>query len=476
MRTLLSIFLALGLLLPIAPLHAEETTADWFNPDYLLSDADLNDVHSMTLDDLQRLFSRGYLGTYETEDFYGVVRPASEIVWNAAQEFQLNPRFLAVLLQREQSLIEFQAPSQDRLDWAMGYAICDSCRKDDPRLQRFRGFGNQVHHAARQIRESYLADLDRRNATVSGIGVGREVTINGIPVVPRSQATAALYTYTPHLLGNRNFVRIWHRWFVPTYPSGSLLQDGSTGEVWYIHGDKRRPVTSRAALMSRFDGREPVSVSPAALDAYPIGPAISFPNYSLLRLPSGAVFLLVDDTLRGFASQEALRRMGFSPDEIVDVEPEELEGYLHGEPIRTGDEGARPVLMQDTTTGGVYAVQNGQKQPIVSRQLLQVRFPSFPIQPTAPETLAELPTGLPVSFPDGTLVLAEGSPDVYLISDGWRRHIVDEKAFLAYGWNWNHVIHTDTRSVNLHPQGPDLTAPSEASGFFQTASAPSDTL
>ncbi|MEN9378840.1 MAG: hypothetical protein RJB15_518, partial [Pseudomonadota bacterium] len=51
-------------------------------------------------------------------------------------------------LQKEQSLVTDDTPTQKQLDWAAGYGVCDACSMNDPSLQRFRGFAIQTRRAA----------------------------------------------------------------------------------------------------------------------------------------------------------------------------------------------------------------------------------------------------------------------------------------------------------------------------------------
>lgn len=455
MRHFLAISVLIGLLTPLFPILAKDTS--FIDPNFLLSDQDLTDTKSVSYNDLAALFAHGALATMQVPDQNGFLRSPIDIVWDAARAFRLNPGFLAVLLQREQSLIEDAAPSQDQLDWAMGYAVCDDCRKDDPGIQKFRGFGAQVYMAAERIRESFLDGLTRTGRTPSGISVGKPVTIDGITVTPQTKATAVLYTYTPHLHGNQVFTKLWNRWFVPDYPSGSLLQDTATGTVWLIQNGTRRSMT-RSAFATRFVGRTPIKVTSTVLEAFDEGPAIKYPNYSLVRIPSGTVYLLVDDARRGFASAAAFRATGFSPDEITDIAADSLVGYVEGIPITDGTVSTRAALLQ-APTGGVFAVQDGIKHPIISRELLKARFGTTRPKASSQKILDAITTGNPIDFPDGTLVMGNGNPSVYVIADGQRLPIMDEATFSAYGWLWKQVIKTDDRSLALHPLGEPVLRP-----------------
>ncbi|PJE76475.1 hypothetical protein COV05_03855 [Candidatus Uhrbacteria bacterium CG10_big_fil_rev_8_21_14_0_10_48_16] len=447
----------ISLILVLEPFTRAVASEDFYaNPAYLVSDAEMLDIYSMSLTDVERFLMRGGLASYVGPDVHGVQRSAAEIIYNAALEFDLSPRFLLVLLQREQSLVEDDSPSERQLDWAMGYAVCDSCSKEDPRIQKFKGFGNQVHYAAARIRESYLEDLDYRGYTETGMGPGIEVTIDGTFVTPVNNATAALYTYTPHLHGNENFARIWDRWFTYQYVSGSLLQNKEDGGIWLIQHGERRPITSQTAFYSRFNPDTVVQVSISTLENYPIGAPISFPNYSLLRAPTGTIYLIVDDTRRGFTSAEAFRSLGFSTDEVVDVTWEDLEAYTDGEPLTVASTYTQGALLQDNTTGGIFYVNDTQKHPIYSREVLTNRFADAVITPVTPEDLNVFERSTPVLFQDGTLIAVPGSPDVFVVSEGMRRHIGDELTFYTFGWDWSQVVWTSERAVLEHPLGEPL--------------------
>lgn len=334
--------------------------------------------------------------------------------------------------------------------------MCDDCSKSDPRIHKFKGFGNQVHYATKRIRESYLEDLDTRGFTETGLGPGRAVTIDGMVIVPTNKATSVLYTYTPHLHGNQNFARIWDRWFDARHVDGSLLQDKTTGGIWLIQDGRRRPIASRAAFYSRFNPQNIVQVGPSLIEQYPLGSPIRFPNYSLLRSPGGTVYLLVDDERRGFASQEALRALGFSSDEIVDASWDDLNLYQESEPITTETVYPQGALLQDQSSGGVYFVRNGFKQPIMSREILSAHFSTPSIIPMKTEDLQAYETGNPLLFPDGTLIGAQGSPEVFVVTHGQRRPIVDEDTFISFGWQWHQIVWTSERSVLLHPLGSPI--------------------
>ncbi|HPL93401.1 MAG TPA: NBR1-Ig-like domain-containing protein [bacterium] len=215
--------LILSFIFALAPFSAGAEEGDpVFNPAYVLSDAVMNDYNCMSIGDIQNFLQEkgSTLAWYITEDYQGNLKTAAEIIYMAAQQYQVNPKLLLVFLQKEQSLITLTAPTQNRYDWAMGYGVCDSCAYDNPKIQKYKGFGKQVDNAAGAMR------FYSNNANVYSFinKAGQTVTITGETFTIQNQATANLYTYTPHIHGNKLFFNLYHRYFGdPTGGAGNTI-------------------------------------------------------------------------------------------------------------------------------------------------------------------------------------------------------------------------------------------------------------
>lgn len=459
MKQIFSTFLILSFL--ATPLSGA-LAAD-FNPNYILSDAELEDQTSLSQDAIQRfLESKGSFLAKFTEVVVGVRKTASQIIYDEAQLYGISPKVILAMLQKEQSLITDASPSQDQLDWATGFGVCDSCSKSDPSLATFRGFYNQVSLFAEKVRVNYLRDLGSLGRTLTGWGPGRaKQTLDGYEITPVNNATAVLYTYNPYRGGGRiganfNFWKIWQRYFVREYPDGTLLQEAGQAGVWFLQNGKRRPFATRSALYSRFDPNRIIQVSKNELEKYEVGAPIKFANYSLLRAPWGTVYLLVDDTIRGIASQEVFRTIGFNPEEIVQVTKEDIKSYTEGEKITIASAYPTGGLLQDTKTGAVFFVQDGKKQGIIDRSIMSVNFKSRKPTPVHPDELARYADAGRLALADGTIVTAPGSPAVYVIADGLRRPVVSEEVFEKLGYRWKDIVEVPGKVIELHPLGEPL--------------------
>lgn len=432
-----------------------------FNPNYILADQDLFDYNSLSFDQIRAFLAEkgGSLSTYK-DPITSML--AVDIIYRAAQDYQINPKYIIALLQKEQSLIENGSSIDKKYDWATGYGICDICSMDDPKLLKFKGFYNQVFSATKFIRLELKDNLLPNGKTFTGFGPGLTKKVDGVSVTPANNATALLYTYTPHLQGNELLWTIWLRYFARSYPDGMLLNVEGEREVWLIKDGVRRQFASRSVYSSYYpDFKRVVSVNETELKKYPQGPEIKFPVYSFLRSPKGTVYLLLpNDLIRGFASKEALRQIGINPAEIIDLEQADLAQYAEGQPITTKSIYPLGTLIQNNKTGGIYFVQDEVKHPIPSKAILKTNFGSKKItSQMSPEKLEEFTTGEPVLFRDGDLIKSTSDPAVYLISDKKRRPIASESAFTKLGLEWSNVIVTDDASLLIHELGQPVTDP-----------------
>lgn len=224
-----------------------------FDPGYILSDRVLSDSRSLTEAQVQAFLAEqapGCAFTSETTCLRayrsdlparaasagGQCAPiegesavlASRIVVQVARACLINPEVLLVMLQKEQGLITAVSPTERAYRVAMGYGCPDSAACD----REFYGFASQVYRAAKQLR-SYLLDPGHWRYRVGPVVVKfhPQAACGAAVVDIRTQATAALYNYTPYQpnaaaladprgkgdacssYGNRNFWLDFTEWF-----------------------------------------------------------------------------------------------------------------------------------------------------------------------------------------------------------------------------------------------------------------------
>ena len=128
---LASLLMALTIVMPSA--QAAE-----FDPNYLISDAEITNFKAMDLGDIQRFLDKraGTLKSYVTVDKEGQAITAAETFYKTALDAMINPKYLLVLVQKEMSLLDDTSPKQTQYDWATGYG-CPDGGGCNPRWQGF---------------------------------------------------------------------------------------------------------------------------------------------------------------------------------------------------------------------------------------------------------------------------------------------------------------------------------------------------
>ncbi|MEN9557648.1 MAG: conserved secreted protein [Candidatus Parcubacteria bacterium] len=427
-----------------------------FNPSLVLADSDVYELGPMSYPRLVAFMrSKGALADIMLPDIDGLTKPASEIVWRVANTYRMNPQFLLMLLQKEQSLVEDPAPTERQLDWATGFGVCDDCSKDDPSISDFKGFANQLEYAAKQMRDRYYMRVLTIGHTGTGLAPGRTTLIDGITVVPANIATAALYSYTPHIHGNQNAWKIWNRWFTRHFPNGTAVR-GTDERVWWIRNGEKRPFASTTVASTMIDLEKIVDVGDAELSAYAEGQPINFPNYALLKEPDGRIWLIVDDERRHITDMASFRAFGFNMDEVEEVTPEEIQPYTVGEPITTLSQYPQGQLLEEQATGQVWYAENGTRHLISDAAILGLYFKARKPKKVESSILGSLKAGEPYGLRDGELVKSPISPAVFVIEHGQRRSIPDGDTFEGLGWKWKNIVTIPEITLINYPEGAPI--------------------
>lgn len=458
-----------------------------FDPNLIITDQEMLAWNNLSLSEIQSFLEQknSYLANYRTVNAYGTLKTAAEIIYEAASlnydcedvdlsetpselEIQskckkittVSPKFLIVLIQKESSLIEDNSPSQQRLDFATGYGCFDGLACNP----RWQGFGKQVNSAALQFL-AYMKNPSRYPFKAGQLYTfsNSRGTISTDPllVAPANQATASLYNYTPHVFnGNYNVWQLYQRYFpsgqiklIGKYPNGSLLQVEGEAGVWLIENNQKRPFLSWGALTSRFNTNRIITVEASDLTPYPKGTPLKFPNYSLLKSPSGDIYLIVDDQKRKFASLEIFRGFGFHPDEIISAAHADLSYYRNGKDINESSSYLTGALLQDPQNGGVYFVLDGQKAPIIDKVMLSTKFKNYKIQKSSVAELEKYEKIEPILFEDGVILKSNTVNTVYLISDGKKRAFLNGEVFLNLGYDFSNIIEVSPQLLSLYPFG-----------------------
>lgn len=195
------------LIIPISVFSEVKSAQAAYSAGNLISDAEF--INSTVLDAAGVQSFLNTKGGTRLRTFSENGRSAAQIIADAARSNGISPYVILATIQKEESLVESNYNFDFRVNWAMGYGVCDSCSLDDPDVARRHGFTNQVKSATEQLKWNY--DYWAVNSN-NPYHVGNTELIDGQRVTFVNRATSALYRYTPHLHGNLNFYIIYNRY------------------------------------------------------------------------------------------------------------------------------------------------------------------------------------------------------------------------------------------------------------------------
>lgn len=243
-------------------------------------------------------------------------KSAAQIIWEAAQEYNISPKVLLVTLQKEQSLLTDSWPLFGQYQYAMGAQCPDGPNgaECDP---NYASFSLQIREGAELFRyyldnmtapwwpykRPYQVNYILWNVTATNCG--------GSNVYIESRATAALYTYTPYqpnqaalnnmygegdgcsAYGNRNFWRMFNDWFGTTRSDGFTIAIADNGDPsqWVLYGSiKQRIPDTETKIAWGMQDVQPVTMSASLISSIPEGPNLE----RLYRINGGEQIYFVD--------------------------------------------------------------------------------------------------------------------------------------------------------------------------------------
>ena len=229
-----------------------------FDPGYIISDYQMGNYNSMTEAEIQAFLTaknscantnynyyvalsqnKNYTWHWENGHFVclseekfgdgeviGSGETAAHIIWQAAQDYKINPKVLIVLLQKETGLITDPIPNSGDYRKATGYGCPDTAACSE----KYYGFKNQVRNAAALFRTVLDGGWTNYPLGNNYIQYNPNAACGGSVVNVKNLATSALYRYTPYqpnagaltagygtascgAYGNRNFYLYFEDWF-----------------------------------------------------------------------------------------------------------------------------------------------------------------------------------------------------------------------------------------------------------------------
>lgn len=240
---------------------------------------------------------------------------AAQIIYNTAQQYDINPEALIVLLQKESSLVTDTWPLPSQYRTATGYGCPDGAPCDS----QYFGLTNQLTWGAKL----YHSVLTQNPNWYSPYFVGSNPKIYWNPSTSCGYAplsivnwtTASLYDYTPYRpnqaalnagygngdscssYGNRNFYLYFSDWFGSTQfpqPVGATLyRQSSTGKIYLVANSTRYYIPSPSVMSNyRLSSYGTVAASDSTIQSFTDGGSLT----NIVRDSSGKIYLVNNGT------------------------------------------------------------------------------------------------------------------------------------------------------------------------------------
>lgn len=207
--------------------------------EFLTSKNSCKNTNKALYDEMTSLYSPKYTWHFDNGHFVclseekfgdgeviGEGETAAHIIWQAAQDYKINPQVLLVLLQKEQGLITDTFPNSIQYRSATGYGCPDTAACST----KYYGFKNQVRNAASMFRTVLNGGWTNYPVGKNYVQYNPDPDCGGSVVDIKNKATSALYRYTPYqpsqaalnagygtvecgAYGNRNFYLYFEDWF-----------------------------------------------------------------------------------------------------------------------------------------------------------------------------------------------------------------------------------------------------------------------
>ncbi|MBR3256177.1 RICIN domain-containing protein, partial [Candidatus Saccharibacteria bacterium] len=261
-----------------------------FDPGYIISDFQMGNYNSMDESQIQSFLKSKNscwdtnLGRYTAGDkvsYFSEISPprtwhvkdghfvcmadevfdggtAAHIIYQAAQDYRINPQVLLVLLEKEQSLVTDTFPHSQQYRSATGYGCPDTAACSS----QYYGLKNQIRNAASLFRTVLNGGWTNYPLGNNYVQYNPSASCGGSVVNIRNLATSALYRYTPYqpnaatlggwsdgcnAYGNLNFYKLFEDWF-----------GGITDEMMTVQS--ARIVEGEYIIISSLDNNEVLDV------------------------------------------------------------------------------------------------------------------------------------------------------------------------------------------------------------------------
>lgn len=415
----------------------------------------------------QALVPSGY--SPSTGYSYGGYASAGTVIAAAAAAYNINPQVLLTTLQKEQSLVSGTAGcSTLRYAAATGYGCPDSGTTHDytgVNLYAINGVpvtsvagtcvntASKVGFSQQVIRAAWLLKFGEQRsegnmgwAIISGSWNNSDdlqacyggpmtqgtfqvcpsgnkvyydgyITVDGTAVHIDDGATAALYWYTPHFSGNRNFFNIFVGWFglpyaydtLSAHPNGTLISDG--GNIYLLDNNTRRHITNPWVFQSYGYRWSEVKTASTGDNNLPLGgPLDTLAAGTLFTTDNSPVYVMdvfSGTLMKQHMSYYSFNVLGYTWKDVMYV-PSWVVPAATADGIYTKDRHPAGTVVLPYGVGKIFLMNANDKSHVQNPLAFDSNHFSYARLKGATLSDIQTPEGSPVDIRIGTLILNGG--------------------------------------------------------------------
>jgi hypothetical protein len=375
--------------------------------------------------------ARGYSAPFTClKDYVEGGNSAAQIIYNIAQQYQINPQVFIVLLQKEQGLVTDTWPTSTQYKTATGYGCPDTAACDS----QYFGLTNQLSWSAKMFR----AILNNSPTWYTPYNLGANFirwspnsSCGGSTVNIENRSTQALYNYTPYqpnasalaagygvgdscgAYGNRNFYLYFRDWF--GYNSGpAAFRSVNSPTVYILMGGYKMAVPSMAVLNDYGISADSIQiVDQAYVDSRqspPLSSSLSSSIGHVVKSPDdadedgGSIYLISRGQRYQFQSMQQFYNFGFKESDI---------SFQSLSSVFSRSSGGLLLNFVTSPSQEVFSVDAAGKHMFFQYGAYIAQNPSDKVTPLSYYLAEQIPTGNPLT--DGpVLVKYTDSNAVYL--------------------------------------------------------------
>lgn len=185
------------------------------------------------------------------------------------------------------------------------------------------------------------------------------------------------------------------------------------------------------------------------------------PNKSVIRIKNKPTVYVIEDGVKmPIQSPTVLASNGLSFDDVEEVDQEEADTYADAEPLNYAD----GTMVREADRPEVYVIANGQKKHILDPiAFADLGYNWSNVLIVAPKSLGIFSTAAPMNsnsiHPEGALIRVEGTNTVYVVEGGKKIPISDIQLFNARKYDWSKVLVIKDKQAKKFDVSTQLTYP-----------------